>query len=1111
MNKKLIRFLSVMLLIVAATGFVFAKGGDEKKNTLNKTLGTPVYTKFNINNISTWIRNDGQTDINQNGNSGLVFPKGSNKTAVFQSGFLWGGKVDGQVRVGGSVYRQGTVPGYIKPDFTAANPNDADVRIYRVRRDYKTGDLSSELADGDGPSIDAIRAQYEKDWNEWPWRQGAPFEDVNGNKTYEPNVDIPGVPGADQTVWFVANDLDPAKTDFMYGSLPMGIEEQVTAWGYNATGALGNMMFRKFIIINKNKDKKAFTDMYVSWWSDPDLGDAGDDFVGCDTLLSLGYVYNANASDHTYDPLPPPAAGFDYFQGPIVPGAATDEAIFKGKKVKGKKNLPMTSFYFFINGDAVYTDPTQGNYDRGTLGFYNLFQGKVSTTGQFFTDPITKKATTKALAGDPLTRTGWIDGLLHAPGDRRLGMASGPFNMAFGDTQEVVVATICAGAIPGVDRLGAIGLLKFYDLQAQLAYDNFFNVPTAPPAPVVSVAPMDAEIILTWGNDPAKVAATETYSKGGYKFQGYNVYQLPSATAQKSEARLIATFDVIDGTGKISDLEFDPVAGVVQSKVVQFGTDSGVKRSISIKNDVFNGGLPVYNGSRYFFAVTAYAYNESPQAVPRVLENPLNVITVVPQKPNPGVRYGAVPGDVIKGTRTAGASDGKVEAYVIDPTKLTGSTYTVTFTDNGLGDGGVLWTLKKGNTVILDKQANLSGDDDYLIVDGLQIKVVGPPPGLKSDDQFSTDNKALWGWDIPSGTRRFTWASADPDGSFHFEAFQHSVGWNSPAHYFNGLPMLVGPGDVKNVLLRLAAVNQGTVKFNPTFDKNDANVSYGYRYVRAATSAAPANPTFGAPIIKNKVAGYAFQEYDQTVPLSAWDVDNPASPKRLAVGYLENNVQHGLVDGKYWPAVYTDLDAVGVNNAGATGPREWLFIYNAPYTAATSNKDFEESILTSTKIPVMYWAAWNRRNTSNWASPSGTDQLALFANKAITPKDVFTFTAPSVTVSDDLAKQDVEQINVFPNPYYGVNSQELNKYQRFVTFTHLPTKATIRIFNLAGQLVRTLEKDTPDQFFRWDLNNKEQLPVASGLYIVHIDMPDLGKTKILKVAVIQEQQVLDRF
>ena len=54
----------------------------------------------------------------------------------------------------------------------------------------------------------------------------------------------------------------------------MGIEEQVTIWGYKATGDIGNMIFRKYTIINKNKDKKTFHDMYVSMWTDSDNGDA---------------------------------------------------------------------------------------------------------------------------------------------------------------------------------------------------------------------------------------------------------------------------------------------------------------------------------------------------------------------------------------------------------------------------------------------------------------------------------------------------------------------------------------------------------------------------------------------------------------------------------------------------------------------------------------------------------------------------------------------------------------------------------------------------------------------------------------------------------------------
>lgn len=125
--------------------------------------------------------------------------------------------------------------------------------------------------------------------------------------------------------------------------------------------------------------------------------------------------------------------------------------------------------------------------------------------------------------------------------------------------------------------------------------------------------------------------------------------------------------------------------------------------------------------------------------------------------------------------------------------------------------------------------------------------------------------------------------------------------------------------------------------------------------------------------------------------------------------------------------------------------------------------------------------------------------------------DKYLFSTKGASFSTELAKTQVDKINVFPNPYYGVNTEELNKYNKFVIFSHLPTKATIRIFNLAGVHVRTIQKDDVDQFQRWDLANESGLPVASGLYIAYIDLPELGETKILKIAIIQEQQILDRF
>ncbi len=73
----------------------------------------------------------------------------------------------------------------------------------------------------------------------------------------------------------------------------------------------------------------------------------------------------------------------------------------------------------------------------------------------------------------------------------------------------------------------------------------------------------------------------------------------------------------------------------------------------------------------------------------------------------------------------------------------------------------------------------------------------------------------------------------------------------------------------------------------------------------------------------------------------------------------------------------------------------------------------------------------------------------------------------------------------------------------------MPQKAIIRIFDLSGVLVRTINKEDNSQFIRWDLTNNNNYPVASGIYVVHVDMPELGRSKILKLAIVQEEQILN--
>lgn len=118
--------------------------------------------------------------------------------------------------------------------------------------------------------------------------------------------------------------------------------------------------------------------------------------------------------------------------------------------------------------------------------------------------------------------------------------------------------------------------------------------------------------------------------------------------------------------------------------------------------------------------------------------------------------------------------------------------------------------------------------------------------------------------------------------------------------------------------------------------------------------------------------------------------------------------------------------------------------------------------------------------------------------------DIYTFAIPAPETGPDVEKKNAERVGVFPNPVYLTSDEHLGQGGgRWVTFINLPERATIRIYNLAGHLVQTIHKDSPSIFQKWDLTNKDRWLVASGIYVVHIEFPDLGTSKILKLAVIQ--------
>ncbi len=1056
--------INIYILLVVFTflfgfqeSFLANYKGKQKSNkpSLAKTTADPAQSVININNITSWVGDNGFHDWVVASSWNGAFPNGANVGAIFAEGIVWGGIVnDGTspaVRVNGNTYGSGC---------------RAITRLYRVRPDYATGDLSRDAASffakGLGAVTDAdiqqLRDQYEKDWNEWPANEGALYKDVDGDGTYDPTVDIPGVPGAAQTIFI---KYDDSFSNSNYGSPPIGLEVSETYWAYAYSGALGNVIYKKVDIVYKgtaiSSANATIDSMYIVQWSDPDVGNSTDDYAGCDTALNLGYAYSSQPTDATYEGIgsPPPAAGYDFLQGVSqYTGNPADSAIFNLKWRKGYKYVnpkPMSSFEYFAAG-GTWSDPGF-DYD-GTLEFYNLMRGRLPIPRYPSGDPFPESVAnvtsfgTYLTDGDPVTGEGKIDGVVDGPGDRRIMVTNGPISMSLGDTAQVVIALV--GGL-GTDNLNSVTQLKSNDVTAQIVFDQLFKLPSIDP-PSVSVTPLHNEIVLNWGGNQESINSIENFSDQNYQFEGYVVYQLPSASASIEEGVLLATFDLANGITAVYDTVSDINGKAIPDLVIE-GKDTGIKRFISIDKDAIRK-TDLRDGQTYYFAVVSYAINPAPLLPFHALKSSVVILPVVPQQPDPGVRYGSVVGDTLFAMHD-GKSDGEAFGIVVDPSATTGHSYEIAFVDTP----STSWMIidKTLDKVLAEGLTNQSGNDDYPIIDGIMFKVLGPA-------LFGTD----WSYEGPR------WLSGNPanGGELMFgAAFLPQNFWGETT---------VPAADLRDVRVDVFQVQ--------SYDDTNGNGTYdvGEPYV--------VDPDKGQVANLYSTWGGGNWETTALVPFKVYDVSGD-TPRQLSVIVRDRDQNgqwdpdDGVIQYNYVFVLNTDYDPTGNDWNPTAGGRDFM----------------DEIILNGGPVLWTFW--WTPRGSREQMAADFT--MTFIAPKVNSSIDKFSLTAPSVQIDNNLAKSDVDKINVFPNPYYGTQNREPSRDVHYVTFNHLPDEATIRIFDLSGVLVKTINHtSTAGQFDRWYLQNESGYPVASGVYVVYIDMPKLGVSKILKLAVVQEQQIL---
>ena len=999
------RFLLLALLLLLSVGVVAAAttSGTKRRARPARTNPEDASQRVDINNVSMVVKNTGSFAYDtETGGAGLEFPKGTGKTAVFAAGLWIGALVNGGVRVSVAEYSDDFKPG-AAPGGVPENPDDPALKVYKLNRVYLNPDGSIDAA-----TRDAALADY----NAGAVPRGAPPVIVNPDGT----LSIAG----DQMLWSVFNDCAKgAEHNNAASLLPLNIEIQLTTFAFARQGPLGNTVFSRYHIINRGTE--TWDNAYVSQWSDPDLGGASDDLVGCDTTLSVGFVYNATNNDEQYGSRAP-SVGFDFLQGPKVVVAPGDTV-----------TLGLGSFNLYPNGGGPQDSTETYNYMQGLLGNGSPV---IATCEPGNPSPGCGQPTTFNASGDPVANKGFLD---QGPSDRRLMLSSGPFTMAPGETQDVVVGIVVA---QGTGPRASIALMKCFDEAVQFAYDVDFNLPSPPNNPVPQITPRDGSVFIKWD------AGSETYSDTAYVWEGYNVYQGASVAGPFTR---IATYDRVDGIQTVLDIECDPESPVPLPKVKAFGTDSGIQYSIELSEDRVRGG-PLNSASAYYYTVTAYSIGLG--KFQQVLESSFSPIQVVPQTPPAGVDLAAANVSDITHTLDPGGPPGQLPASNIitvdpvDPAAMINANWEVGFKPNG---ADVTWYLvrKVGTAVdtVVNNNTNMTGDANYQIFNGIRVTnfQLQAPAGLLGNVVYADT----------AGGHPTPLIAVDRALPF----FGGGGGYAADDFLAGTIPSGV---PAPNVVVRFTGGLPG---------------QKAYHYVR------------------QNGALFQFTDYID-VPFTVFDID---ANQQKNVAFTE---MVEFQNGQWDP--FTD--------ARPLGGREILFVLNSNYSGNTPDPFYlapaNANMLDHT-LDQLY-EFYSQRPEVGTVIDAG-DKIQFVASIPPTPQDHYTFSTTAKTdFVADLAKNELGKIRAVPNPYFAHSTYELNRFNRALKFTHLPARCTIRLFDLAGTLVRTIEKNDNTSQATWDLNTDRGLPIGSGVYIFHIDAPGVGSTTG-KVAVFMEKERLNNF
>lgn len=282
----------------------------------------------------------------------------------------------------------------------------------------------------------------------------------------------------------------------------------------------------------------------------------------------------------------------------------------------------------------------------------------------------------------------------------------------------------------------------------------------------------------------------------------------------------------------------------------------------------------------------------------------------------------------------------------------------------------------------------------------------------------------------------------------------------------------------------------GLLRQSPSIDKN------GNQPGDAGYNASEANPGGTTPVGMGWFPGYAIDvetgrrlnmAYGENSFLAG---ENGADMKWNPTSNLENSIGSPLFGGQHTIYVYGgEFDGMPVYDGGT-------FVYNnlalessVGYRAVYRNLSWvmqpmlapgEDFLSTDVRIRLRKNREYRDYNMSgvNGGRPAYEWNM----------DDARTLKGSDTTLASVL-----DIINVVPNPYYAFSEYERTKLDTRVKITNLPERCKVRIYNTSGKLIRAYDKDSPITSLDWNLKNGDNIPVAGGVYLIHVEVEGIGE------------------